>query len=300
MIKVAYADIYQHSLPAGHRFPMAKYELIPRQLIREGILREEQFFSPGIAGETDILRAHEEAYWFKLKNLLLDEREQRKIGFPQSPELLMRERIIVQGAITGSLHALEYGAAMNVAGGTHHAFSNRGEGFCLLNDHAIAALYLLQHHHCEKIIIVDLDVHQGNGTAQIFQNDPRVFTFSMHGHDNYPLHKEQSDMDIAVPSGCSGAEYLGILERELPALLNRERPGFIYYNAGVDVLETDKYGKLKLSMQDCKRRDELVFSIARELGIPVLCSMGGGYSPRIADIVNAHCNTFKTAVEIFG
>ena len=188
---------------------------------------------------------------------------------------------------------------MNIAGGTHHAFSNRGEAFCMLNDQAIGAKYLQQEGLAKKILIVDLDVHQGNGTAEIFRNDASVFTFSMHGKSNYPFVKEISDLDIALKNETKDAEYLSVLKKTLPKLINQEKPDFIYYLCGVDVLKTDKLGKLSLTIEGCKERDRFVLQTCHDFNIPVMCSMGGGYSPIIKVIVDAHANTFRLAQEIY-
>jgi acetoin utilization deacetylase AcuC-like enzyme len=212
MLKIAYSPIYQHSLPEGHRFPMLKYELIPEQLLYEGTCNPENFFSPHPVDEKWILRTHTEKYWEDLKNLSLDPKMIRKIGFPLSEQLVLRETIITQGTIDCSVYAQKFGVSMNVAGGTHHAYTDKGEGFCLLNDVAIASNYLLDNGLATKILVIDLDVHQGNGTAEIFQNEPRVFTFSMHGKENYPLHKEHSDLDIALKTFTKDDEYLAIFQ----------------------------------------------------------------------------------------
>jgi acetoin utilization deacetylase AcuC-like enzyme len=198
------------------------------------------------------------------------------------------------------LAALENGIALNVAGGTHHAFADRGEGFCLLNDFGVAANYLLQNKIVRKILIVDLDVHQGNGTAKLFENNSSVFTFSMHGAHNYPFHKEKSDLDIGLADGTNDTTYLSILKKSLDQLIVAEKPDFIYYLAGVDILETDKFGKLKITMQGCRQRDEIVLEQAHHLQIPCTVSLGGGYSPDVKTIVEAHCNTFRLAKEMVG
>lgn len=300
MIRIAYDPVYAHPLPEGHRFPMLKYELIPGQLLHEGTITQAQLFQPAICSEEIILQTHDRVYLDKLIQQTLSPSEQRKIGFPQSPELTFRERMIAQGTIDCSLAALQHGVALNVAGGTHHAFRDRGEGFCLLNDMAIAANYLLHHQPVQQVMIVDLDVHQGNGTAKLFENDPRVFTFSMHGAHNYPFHKEQSDLDIPLPDGISGASYLDILRETLPALIEKVKPGFVFYLSGVDVLDTDKFGKLQLSLEDCRQRDVFVFSLLKQHAIPVAVAMGGGYSPDVRTIVEAHCNTFRVAMAMYG
>ena len=299
MLKIAYSPIYQHSLPEGHRFPMLKYELIPEQLIYEGTCTPENFFSPNPVDEKWILRTHTKVYWEDLKNLTLDAKMIRKIGFPLSEQLILRETIITQGTIDCSVYAQKYGISMNIAGGTHHAYTDRGEGFCLLNDVAITSNYLLDSGLASKILIIDLDVHQGNGTAEIFRNEPRVFTFSMHGKENYPLHKEQSDLDIEVKTYTKDEEYLALLFETLPKLIEKQKPDFLFYISGVDILETDKLGKLSVSIQGCYRRDEFVFEQALKNKLPIVVSMGGGYSPKITDIVEAHCNTFRLAEKMF-
>ncbi|MEO7802664.1 MAG: histone deacetylase [Ginsengibacter sp.] len=300
MLKIAYDPIYAHPLPEGHRFPMLKYELIPGQLLHEGILTEENLFSPEPCTEDVILNTHTVDYWQRLKTGLLTDKEMRAIGFPQSHELIEREVIITGGTIKCALYALQYGVSLNVAGGTHHAFANRGEGFCLLNDFAIACHYLLDQKLVTKILIVDLDVHQGNGTASIFKSDDRVFTFSMHGEHNYPFHKEKSDFDFGLADGTTGDDYLTELKRTLPQLIEKVKPDFMCFVSGVDVLATDKFGKLKLSIVDCLRRDEIVFANCKQHNIPVAVAMGGGYSPDVRTIVEAHCNTFKLAKDVFG
>jgi acetoin utilization deacetylase AcuC-like enzyme len=299
MLKIAFSPIYCHSLPEGHRFPMLKYELIPEQLLYEGTCTKENFFEPNPVGESWILRTHDKNYWESLKNLSLEPKMIRKIGFPLSDVLVLRETIITQGTIDCCHFALENGCAMNVAGGTHHAFKGKGEGFCLLNDIAISANYLLDKDLAKKILVVDLDVHQGNGTAKIFEYEDKVFTFSMHGKENYPLKKEKSDLDIELPTFTKDEEYLSILYQTLPNLIQNFEPDFIFYVSGVDILETDKLGKLSLSIAGCKLRDEFVFEQCQFNKIPVVVSMGGGYSPKITDIVEAHCNTFRVAERIF-
>jgi acetoin utilization deacetylase AcuC-like enzyme len=299
MLKIAYHTIYAHPLPEGHRFPMVKYELIPEQLMHQGIITTDNLFAPQPLDEATILLTHDAGYWHRMKNLQLTDREMRTIGFPLSAALVEREVTLCQGSIDCALYAQQHGVSLNVAGGTHHAFADKGEGFCLLNDFAVAANYLLHHNLANKIMIVDLDVHQGNGTASLFRNDERVFTFSMHGQHNYPFHKETSDLDIGLADGTTGEEYLSILQHHLPALIAAQQPDFLFYLCGVDVLATDKFGKLQLTIGDCIQRDEVVFSFCRQHNIPVAVAMGGGYSADIRHIVTAHCNTFKAAKEIF-
>ena len=299
MLKIAYHPIYNHPLKEGHRFPMEKYDLLPQQLLYEGTCREENFFEPEIPNNKHFFRVHDPEYFFDLLNITLNQKAARKIGFPLSEVLIEREMIIADGTMKASEFALQYGIAMNIAGGTHHAFSNRGEAFCMLNDQAIGAKYLQSKGLVNKILIVDLDVHQGNGTAEIFRNDNSVFTFSMHGKSNYPFLKEKSDLDIALENETKDAEYLSILKDTLPKLISQVKPDFIYYLCGVDVIETDKLGKLALTTEGCAARDRFVLQTCFNLEIPVMCSMGGGYSKDIKIIVNAHANTFRLAQEIF-
>ena len=296
---IAWDPIYAHPLPEGHRFPMLKYELIPGQLLHEGTITESNLFSPDVCRDEIILTTHTSEYLDKLKNQSLSAKEQRHIGFPQSPMLTRRELIITQGTIDCCHFAMENGIAFNVAGGTHHAFADHGEGFCLLNDFGVAANYLLSNRLAKQILIIDLDVHQGNGTAKIFENNPAVFTFSMHGQHNYPFHKEKSDWDIPLADGADDTNYLQLLQGALQELPERCSPDFLFYLSGVDILSSDKFGKLKVSLAGCRARDEMVFNWAASRNLPSVVSMGGGYSADIKIITEAHCNTFRSAISIF-
>ncbi|WP_046243365.1 histone deacetylase family protein [Hymenobacter terrenus] len=299
MPRLATSDHYTLDLPEGHRFPIAKYALIKEQLLWQGIAGPKDFYEPGLCAEEDILRVHTTEYWHKVRDLQLSAAEVRRLGLPQSPQLVRRSLSSSAGTLQSALQALREGVGLNLAGGTHHAFADRGEGFCVLNDQAIAAAHLLTHGLAKQILIVDLDVHQGDGTAAIFQKEPRVFTFSMHAGANYPLRKEQSDLDVALELGTGDDEYLRRLRDTLPALLSQVQPDFIFYQAGVDVLVTDRLGKLGLTLAGCRQRDELVLGLCHARQIPVAVSMGGGYSERLADIVDAHCNTFRVAFELW-
>lgn len=295
MLKIAYHPIYAHPLPEGHRFPMLKYELIPAQLLHEGSITAENIFEPLPCAQGIILSTHTAAYVDKLLFQTLSVKEQRAIGFPQSPQLTQRELIITQGTIDCCMYALQNGVALNVAGGTHHAFADRGEGFCMLNDQAIAANYLLEKGLAKKILIIDVDVHQGNGTASLFEKEERVFTFSMHGKNNYPFRKEKSDLDIELQDGTDTETYLKILADNLPTIILSVQPDVAFVLSGVDILDTDKFGKLKVSIDGCKRRDEFIFNALKEKNIPCIVSMGGGYSADVKIIMEAHCNTFRAA-----
>ncbi|SHO60294.1 histone deacetylase family protein [Algoriphagus zhangzhouensis] len=299
MLHIAWSPEYCHPLPTGHRFPMEKYELLPQQLMYEGTVDESNFFKPKPASEGLILEAHDSDYWNRLNSLQLTRSEERATGFPLSRALVDREVLIAGGSVEAAVYAMENKIAMNIAGGTHHAYSNRGEGFCLLNDQAIAARYLQKKGLIQKILIIDLDVHQGNGTAEIFKDDPSVFTFSMHGAKNYPHRKEKSDLDVGLEDGTSDKEYLKTLNISLDQILNRFEPDFIMYQSGVDVLESDKLGRLSLTMEGVRMRDDIILSLSKELGLPMICSMGGGYSEKISQIIEAHSQVYRLAQEIF-
>lgn len=265
MLKIAYDPIYKYKLPEGHRFPMIKYELIPEQLLYEGTVSEKNFFSPEPLDEATILLTHTADYWNRLRDQQLTEREIRAIGFPLTPQLVQRSRVIASGTLQCAFYAQQYGVAMNVAGGTHHAYAFRGEGFCCTNDIAVASNYLLHHNIVHKILVVDLDVHQGNGTAHIFRQEPRVFTFSMHGAKNFPLRKELSDLDIGLPDGTDDRTYLSILQKTLPFLIEKVQPELVFYLSGVDVLSSDKLGRLGLTPIGCRERDRLCSKPAKRM-----------------------------------
>ncbi len=295
-MRVFFHPSYIHPVPEGHKFPMEKYDLIPRQLVYEGVIDSSQLFEPDLIALSYVLLAHDEVYVNQLLEGTLTPREQRVTGFVHNPALVERELHIMEGTRLAAQYAFEHTSiGFNIAGGTHHAYANRGEGFCLLNDQAIAAHWLLDHTHIKRILIIDLDVHQGNGTAAIFQDNSYVFTFSMHGKNNYPLHKEQSDLDVALLDGCTDAVYLFELQRALNQIISQFQPEFIFYQCGVDILYSDSLGKLAISIEGSKERDRLVFEFASQLGVPVVCSMGGGYSKDIRIIVDAHVNTFRVA-----
>ncbi|WP_299782124.1 histone deacetylase [uncultured Formosa sp.] len=300
MLKIAYDTIYNHPIPKGHRFPMEKYELLQLQLIYEGTCTADNFFKPNVLqNHKPILEIHDPDYFYDLLNLTLNHHAALKIGFLLSERLIAREICIASGTLQAAEYALQYGIAMNIAGGTHHAYSDHGEGFCMLNDQAIAAKHLLDTRIAKRILIVDLDVHQGNGTAEIFTNEPRVFTFSMHGKNNYPFEKEQSDLDIELDDATTDSSYLKILKNTLPKLIDEQQPDFIFYQCGVDVIASDKIGRLDLSIEGCKARDLFVLETCKFNAIPIMCSMGGGYSPEIKTIIEAHSNTFRLAQELY-
>ncbi|MEO1448000.1 MAG: histone deacetylase [Bacteroidota bacterium] len=299
MIRIFHSDAYVPPLPDGHRFPIAKYGLIREQLLYEGTVDEAHLEESYPVAEADILAVHAPEYWEAVRTLTVPARAMRRVGFPQSAQLVERARRSVQGTLSAARYALQYGAGLNIAGGTHHAFRERGEGFCLLNDLAITAAAMLRQ-GLERILIVDLDVHQGNGTAAMLADESRVFTFSMHGARNYPLHKESSDLDIGLPDGTGDASYLAAIQTHLPELMARIRPEIVLYQAGVDILASDRLGKLAVSREGCAERDRYVFRMAADTGTPIAVCMGGGYSHFLRDTVEGHAQTFRIAAEIFG
>jgi len=278
---------------------MEKYDLLPKQLMHEGTCEPKDFFSPQALDEEIVTVVHQKEYVDRLMRMELSRSEIRKIGFPVSQQLVEREFIIAGGTVEGALKSLQSGISFNIAGGTHHAYSTHGEAFCMLNDQAIAARYLLDRQHAQKILIIDLDVHQGNGTAEIFKNEDRVFTFSMHGQKNYPFRKEQGDWDIPLEDKTGDELYLNVLNDSLPQLFEQVDPDFVFYLSGVDVVATDRLGRLGMSLEGCKQRDEQVLEFCHKRSLPVQCSMGGGYSKDIKLIIEAHANTYRVAQRIF-
>jgi acetoin utilization deacetylase AcuC-like enzyme len=295
---IAFHPNYVHSLPENHRFPMEKYDLLPKQLLHEGTVSESDFFEPFVLSESNLLAVHSSDYWNRLKNIMLTEREQRVSGFVHSNKLIEREITIMEGTRKAAEIALKKGIGFNIAGGTHHAYYDRGEGFCLLNDQVIASKWLLGNLNIQKILIIDLDVYQGNGTAKMLENEEHIFTFSMHGENNYPMLKEKSDLDVPLKDGINDKVYLYLLEYSLDSILSSFKPDFIFYQCGVDILETYKLGKLAVTLSGCAQRDKLVFETAKQLNVPIICSMGGGYSPQVKDIVEAHANTFRIGLDL--
>jgi len=299
MLKIAYNQNYIYPLEENHRFPMIKYELIPEQLIRENTCSSENFFSPTKIYSKIVLKTHQREYFERFTSLKLSKKEIREIGFPLSQQLVERELQIADGTIKGVKYSIKNGISMNIAGGTHHAFYDRGEAFCMLNDQAIATNYIIQEGLFKKILIIDLDVHQGNGTASLFNSNPNVYTLSFHGKKNYPFRKEKSDLDMEFDDNTNDEEYLKVLRETIPKVIDQFEPEFIFYLSGVDVLENDKLGRLSLSIDGCKERDRFILEICKKNSIPVQVSMGGGYSVILKNIIEAHSNTFRLAQEIF-
>jgi acetoin utilization deacetylase AcuC-like enzyme len=294
-MKCAYHPGYHLSLPIG--FPISKYPLLKDRLLAEGVLASADLLAPEALDLRHAALVHTAEYLAKLQGAGLSAAEQRKLGMPWSEALWMRARLAAGGTLLAARTALDEGLAGNLAGGTHHAFPDHGEGFCVLNDVAIAACLLRDEGAVRRIAIIDLDVHQGNATAAIFENVEEVFTFSMHGERNYPLAKMRSSLDVALVNGTGDAEYLALLERCLPEVLDRSRPDIAFYLAGVDVAAGDRYGKLELSEEGIRRRDRRVVESVRDRGVPLVIVPAGGYAQSQSRTAELHTHVFREAVE---
>ena len=294
-MKAFYSDHFVLPLPEGHKFPMAKYSRLRERILAEGIVAPEDLHEAPLASLDDLRLVHDPGYVDAVANGTVRPEIQRRIGFPWSLQMVERSRRSVGATIAAARAALDDGMAANLAGGTHHAFADRGEGYCVFNDVAVGARVLQRDHHANRVAIVDLDVHQGNGTAAIFSGDPSVFTFSMHGDKNFPFKKEVSDLDVPLADGTGDDEYLSLLRRHLPEVLNRHQPDFVFYLAGADPFEGDRLGRLKMTIEGLRRRDEIVMEACTKARLPVAISMSGGYANDVDEIVTIHANTIRTA-----
>jgi acetoin utilization deacetylase AcuC-like enzyme len=278
-----------------HSYPMGKYRLVPEQLLAREILTRGDLLEPDAASSDDVLRVHTPDYVHAFTRGTLERKALLRLGLPWSPGLVRRAFAVLGGTFGAARAALAEGVAANLAGGTHHAFADHGEGYCIFNDHVVALRRLRAEDLARRFLIIDLDVHQGNGTAVLCQDDPEVFTFSIHGENNYPARKERSSWDIALPNGTTDGQYLDLLARALPQLVERFCPDLILYQAGVDVLAGDRFGKLALTMGGVGERDRLVCEFARRTGLPLVITLGGGYARDITRTVAAHCQTVAVA-----
>ncbi len=294
-VKAFYSDHFVLPLPEGHKFPMAKYSRLRERILAEGIVSAGDLHEAPAVALDDLRLVHDERYVDAVVNGTVPREIQRRIGFPWSPQMVERSRRSVGATIAAATVAVDEGVSANLAGGTHHAFADRGEGFCVFNDVAVAARVLQREGHASRIAIVDLDVHQGNGTAAIFTGDDSVFTFSMHGEKNFPFKKERSDLDVALPDGAGDDEYLELLRRHLPEVLNRHQPDFVFYLAGADPFEGDRLGRLKLTFDGLRERDTIVLGECNRAALPVAVSMSGGYAEDVDAIVSIHTTTIRTA-----
>jgi len=298
-MKAFYTDSFVLPLPEGHRFPMQKYSLLRQRVVECGILDPRDLLIPDAATDAELLRAHDVDYVHKVTTGALTDKEIRRIGFPWSPQLVERSRRSVGGTINACRQALLYGVAVNLAGGTHHAFADHGSGFCVFNDVAVAARAMQAEGRARRIVIIDCDVHQGDGTAAILNGDDSVFTFSIHGERNFPFHKQRSDLDLELPDGTEDEAYLAALDGALDTVLTAARADLAIYLAGADPFVGDRLGRMALSKAGLARRDLLVFERCADFGLPVAVVMAGGYASNVADIVDIHAETVRIAAEAY-
>jgi acetoin utilization deacetylase AcuC-like enzyme len=297
-LKIFYTDHFVLPLPPKHRFPMQKYSRLRRRVLEAALVPPEEMIVPPAATDVEITRVHTPEYVRRVQQGQLTPKEVRRMGFPWSPELVERARRSCGGTIAACRAALQEGLAVNLAGGTHHAFPDHGEGYCVFNDSAIAARAVQAEDRARQVLIVDCDVHQGNGTAAIFDDDPTVFTFSIHGAKNFPFRKQKSDLDVELEDGTTDAPYLEALERGLRQAIDRAGAGLVIYLAGADPYKEDRLGRLALSKEGLDQRDRLVLQRCRAAGLPVAVTMSGGYAPHIEDTVDIHLQTVQTTVEL--
>jgi acetoin utilization deacetylase AcuC-like enzyme len=291
---------YVIPLPSGHRFPIAKYALIRDALLAAGLVTRDTLHDPARATPEQLARVHTTDYVRALADGTLDAAAVRRLGFPWSPALVERSLRAVGGTLGAARHALIHGVAMNLAGGTHHAFADRGEGFCVFNDVAVAIADLRATGDVRRVAVVDLDVHQGNGTHALFAGDAATYTFSMHGGRNYPFTKVPGTLDVELADGTGDATYLALLAEALPRVLRDARADVVFYLAGSDPHEGDRLGRLALTHDGLRRRDAMVLDMCREVGLPVVITLAGGYGRDIADTVRAHVGTAEVAVQYAG
>ena len=297
-MKVFYSDHFVLPLPEDHRFPMVKYSMLRERVAHDGICGPGELSTPRAITDEEILRAHAPDYLKRVASGTLTEKEVRRIGFPWSEKMVERSRRASGGTLAACLAALDEGFAANLAGGTHHAFSDRGEGYCVLNDSAIAARAVQAAGLAERVVVIDTDVHQGNGTAAILHGDPTVFTFSIHGAKNFPFHKEESNLDTPLPDGAGDTEFLATLERGLEVALDAADASLAIYLAGADPFEGDRLGRLSVTKSGLAERDRIILETCRERGIPVALTMAGGYASEVEDTVDVHFQSIRRAADL--
>lgn len=298
-MRAFYSDRYVIKLPEQHTFPITKYAMIRERLVSEAVLIPSRIGEPELATREQILLVHTADYYDRLTGGRLTAREIRRLGLPWSEALVRRSRFSVAGTLAAARLALDDGVSANLGGGTHHAFRDHGEGFCVLNDIAVAICLLRSEGLIRRAAVIDCDVHQGNGTAAIFADDPETFTLSLHGEKNYPLVKQQSTLDVALPDGTEDEEYLGVLAFHLAPVLDRFRPDIVFYQSGVDPYHDDRLGRLALTLDGLRQRDSLVFEACRARSLPCVITLGGGYARDVKDTVEAHCNTLRAACAVY-
>lgn len=297
-MQLFYSDHFILPLPEGHRFPAEKYALLRQRILEQRLAPESDLRVAEPASDEQLLRVHDTDYLNRLVAGKLTERELRRIGFPWSPALVERSRRSVGGTIAACRAALQDGIAANLAGGTHHAYADHGEGYCVFNDVAVAARAMQAEGRAARVAILDCDVHQGNGTAAIFKHDPSVFTFSVHGEKNFPFHKEPSDLDIPLPDGAGDAEYLAAVDTGVRCALESLRPDLAIFLAGADPYSGDSLGRLAVSKAGLLQRDRLVFALCQSGGVPIAVTLSGGYGKHIEDTVDIHFQTIRLAVSL--
>lgn len=298
-MRLAYHNDYFVALPPAHPFPMAKYPLLYERLRRDGLVHDGSLIEPAEADLEELRLVHTDEYLERLAAGSLDAAAVRKLGVPWSAALWRRSRLAVRGTLEAARAALDDGLAGNLAGGTHHAFPGHGEGFCVLNDVAVAIRVLQREGRIRRALVVDLDVHQGNGTAAIFEGDADVFTFSMHGERNYPTRKMRSTLDVGLADGVQDDDYLALLERHLAAILAAFTADLVFYLAGVDPAQGDRYGRLRLTDDGLRRRDRQVLEACRQAGLPVVITIAGGYAPTPERTAELHAIVFEEADALF-
>lgn len=299
-MRVSYTAGYHVPLPAKHPFPMGKFPALHELLLREHIITPSDVVAPRMAEWSDLQRVHTTRYLTALAEGTLTRQAERRMGLPWSPALVVRSRLAVQGTINAMMMALEDGIAANLAGGTHHAFADYGEGFCVLNDVAVGLHWLLASKWIRRALVLDLDVHQGNGTAHVLREDSRVFTCSIHGAKNFPFRKENSDLDIPLADGTADEDYLAVLQQTLPRLLTMTKPDLIVYLAGIDVMHDDRFGRLRLTFDGLYRRDLAVLKWTHQAQIPVCLLLSGGYAPTPEETANRHAQCHRAARDVYG
>ncbi len=299
-MRVSWSPGYVVPLPEGHPFPMGKFAALHRILLAEGVVRPQDVIEPHEAQWADLRLAHGGGYLGALADGSLERAAERRMGLPWSLALVRRSRLATQGTLNAALMALEDGVAGNLAGGTHHAFADWGEGFCVLNDVAVSIRVLKRRGFVRRVLVVDLDVHQGNGTAAIFAGDPDVFTFSVHGEKNFPFRKETSSLDVGLPDGTGDTAYLDALARHLGGVFAETRPDLVFYLAGVDPVAGDRFGRLALTPTGLRERDRFVLQTVRRLGAPVVIVLSGGYAPTPERTADLHATVFREAADVFG
>ncbi len=294
-MRVSYGPDYFVPLPPRHPFPMGKFPALHRLLLDEGVIRPDEVIAPREADWSDLLLVHTRDYLDKLATGTQSRHEERRMGLPWSPALVRRSRLAVQGTINAALMALHDGLAGNLAGGTHHAMPDWAEGFCVLNDVAVAIRVLERSRWLRRALIIDLDVHQGNGNAAFFADDPAVFTFSMHGAKNYPFRKPPSSLDVPLPDGTGDDAYLATLARHLPAVLDAAAPDLVFYLGGIDVRHDDRFGRLALSREGIAARDRFVVESVLERGLPLCLLLSGGYAATPEETADLHAIMYREA-----